>query len=228
MSPSFGSSPECNAQMISVIFFVPIKFNRARTAGLVLLSVATLMYTGMLINDYNSGHKKHAKADPTGNTVNDLSALGGSKDVNILNGVQVIQMPQLPHRRGTSATAEMKLSPSHRLAFSDRGREERKFDGRIVVLLIVIISFSTASIINTELLRIKNKIQGHGGWGFGQILPMFLTFLPFANTIQVFRKHGLSPRTPHGRRKQKRTILSRVSTTVGSERPGSSKGSILV
>ena len=167
-SPSFGSSPRCNAQMIIVIFFVPIKFNRARTAGLVLLSVATLMYTGMLINDYNSGHKKHAKVNPT---VNDPSALGGSKDVNFLNGVQVIEMPQLSHRRGTTATAEMKLSPSlaHRSTVSDRGREERKFDGRIVVLLIVIISFSTASIVNTELLRIKNKIQGNGGWGFGQV-----------------------------------------------------------
>jgi hypothetical protein len=154
--------------MIIVILFVPVKrLDRARIAGLVLLSVAALAYTGILINDYNSGDERHGART---NTVNDSSTGGGgvSEDVNVCtNGVI-----QIPHRRGTSATAEMKhsLSPPHRSTTSDRGREKRKFDGRIVVTLIVIMIFSTASIVNTELLRIKNGIKFQDDdWSFGQV-----------------------------------------------------------
>ena len=231
-APSFGNKPECNPQIIIVIFFAPIKlFNKARIAGLVLLSLVTLAYTGLLYNDYYNGRPSK---------INNVEASGAPGEAETISGpISATQTANLPPHRGCPTTTDNQPSQSHRPTIPERTRANGKFDGRIVVTVVVIIIFSIAAIVNTELLRIMNKIQLQDtSWGFGQasvlfrsscialglkryifqILPMFLTFLPLASAIQVFREHGLSPRTSHGRKKRKRRIImTRLAPSVVSE-----------
>ena len=161
-APSFGNKPECNHQIIIVIFFAPIKlFNKARIAGLVLLSLVTVAYTGLLYNDYCNGR-------PSG--INDVEASRVSGEVKDTSGPSsATQTSEPPPHRGCPNTPDNQPSQPHRSTVPERTRANSKFDGRIVVTVVVIIIFSIAAIVNTELLRIKNRIQLQDtAWGFGQ------------------------------------------------------------
>ncbi|TFK46503.1 hypothetical protein OE88DRAFT_896385 [Heliocybe sulcata] len=77
-------------------------------------------------------------------------------------------------------------------------------NGRLLVNLILILVTSMLAILNTELLRHLNhpndSAASEGSWGFGQILPLFLTVLPAWSTFLAFRKHGLGEKKKEGRR----------------------------
>jgi hypothetical protein len=161
-SPSFGNKPECNRQIIIVIFFAPIKlFNKARIAGLVLLSLVTLAYTGLLYNDYYNGRPSK---------INNVEVSGAPGEAENISGpISATQTAQPPPHRGCPIITDNQPSQSHRPTISERTRANGKFNGRIVVTVVVIILFSIAAIVNTELLRIMNRIQLQDtAWGFGQ------------------------------------------------------------
>ncbi|EPQ51727.1 hypothetical protein GLOTRDRAFT_117755 [Gloeophyllum trabeum ATCC 11539] len=92
-------------------------------------------------------------------------------------------------------------------------------NGRLIVNLLLILATSALAILNTELLRAWNHPQSdsgssEGSWGFGQILPLFLTVLPAWNACKAFKKHGLG---------EKRKDSRKVRVKASSSKKGSAR-----
>jgi hypothetical protein len=159
-APSFGSTPECNAN-IYVSIFAPIKLlSKARILGLVFIGIVTVVHTALLVNDYR---------DIFGKTPDSVIHI----DVGQTRDGHVIKL--LPLSTSTTGSAlPPSPRPSHTTSnvstFSELQPPHVKICGRICIHIGIILVFSILAIVNTELLRTYNKIHRQdGSWGFGQV-----------------------------------------------------------
>ncbi|KZT24781.1 hypothetical protein NEOLEDRAFT_1093604 [Neolentinus lepideus HHB14362 ss-1] len=142
-----------------------------------------------------------------------------------------IHTPEDPFAAGISSVFGDQLKLPKQDMFDTRYRAN--VNGRLIVSLVLIIVTSSLAILNTELLRYYNNPQSdsgssEGSWGFGQILPLFLTVLPAWSTILAFKKHGLGEKKKEGRKVRVKTARQRPqnrrpsSPRVGTDLFGSS------
>ncbi|KDQ11710.1 hypothetical protein BOTBODRAFT_189694 [Botryobasidium botryosum FD-172 SS1] len=92
----------------------------------------------------------------------------------------------------TSRSSQGSPSPS-----TDRKSKKPRIDGSLLVQLFVIIVVFALLILNAELYLNRNfNGSQRGQWGFGQVSPMFLVFIPLIGVWKGFRENGLSKRVP--------------------------------
>ena len=173
-APSFGNIATCNNTIV-VSIFAPFKLlNSGRTLFLVALSLATVGYTLLLINDYRN-------ARPAGTNATVQADDGDS--TRVMDSSSSVQMGSLSSRTPSTTTSKSHHPPPSNLTISGSQRVAVKVDGRIVVTIILILTFSVLAIVNTELLRTYNKTESQdGSWGFGQVRTKIPGYLPIGCT----------------------------------------------
>ncbi|KAJ7208569.1 hypothetical protein GGX14DRAFT_365295 [Mycena pura] len=176
-APSFGQSPDCNQDAVAVIFGPFSALKSGRIAGGTIVGLVVIGYTIMTIRDYRALKNKtkgkvQESSDPTPDSKSEASARPKFKEFPISSG------PLDPIRAGLQK------------------RRRRLIDGQLLFVLLCIAMFWIFFVLNTELVIRRNQpTQADSGlsWQFGQILPVFLTFLPLINMISAFKKFGIKP-----------------------------------
>ncbi|KAF7309309.1 hypothetical protein MIND_00301200 [Mycena indigotica] len=215
-APTFGSptTVQCNPQARAVLFRPFSALGAGRVLGAVATGVVVVVYTGVLVRDHlppapdavrrwmrrtvlrrvpNVERKAAEKPGPQPGPAH------ANPPRSVPPGLETFgpgALPRGPRRvpgrnryRGRTAASDTQR-PSYDLQIA----------WPLVIHLFVVCVLWTLAVMNTELLIRWNTntdanvdADGGSGWGFGQILPMFLVLLPLANVINAFREFGLRP-----------------------------------
>jgi len=173
-APNFGSNTTCNSEVVVVIFRPFPAINQGRIVGIVALVFIVLVYSGLLIIDYNllrfvtncfpsSGDHtvKRSSKKTTSRQTNNVS----TPLANNTRQVQTIV------RRRDASTSDQPVPPLPSEFQQPIQGHNIGIDGRMLVTLVFIAIIWSLVVLNTELLIRWNKFSSSDGsqWQFGQV-----------------------------------------------------------
>ncbi|KAJ6510331.1 hypothetical protein C8R45DRAFT_1160737 [Mycena sanguinolenta] len=179
---SFGQSPDCNGEARAVIFRPLSALKSGRILGWIVTVLVTVAYTVMTGRDILAQFKrfKNKEMEPSEETTQYASFSWKDQLPGILK-------PDL----AVSGPSDTRSERSHK---TDHGTATIRVDGRLLAELVFITTFWTFFVLNTELVIHWNQptsADSRPNWGFGQILPVLLTLLPFINMASAFKDFGM-------------------------------------
>ncbi|KAJ7171474.1 hypothetical protein C8R46DRAFT_1088514 [Mycena filopes] len=177
---TFGQSPDCNYDAVVVFFHRFKALGGGRIFGLVVVSLMAVAYSTMTARDYLTKIRRklqHRAAQPE----------------NVIPPIKRHPIPPVfsPH---TSRQPQSPVLTRRQFTQYDTARPFR--DNRLIFMLFWILVFWAGFVVHTEsIIRFNQPPQTNTSptWQFGQILPLFLTLLPFINMVNTFYEFGLRP-----------------------------------
>ncbi|KAF7344024.1 hypothetical protein MVEN_01691800 [Mycena venus] len=189
-APSFGQTPDCNREAVAVVFRRFSASTRSgRIVGGTLVGLVVIGYTFMTVRDYTARVLSWKTPKPEDKV--------SSHTLPQSQGRQT--RPEFPHLSMPSGSSDETIPPLQRrltIKAAEGTKRRRLMDERLLFMLLCIVICWFFFVLNTELvIRWNQPTQADPGssWQFGQILPMFLTFLPFINMIGAFKEFGIKP-----------------------------------
>lgn len=180
----FGSQPECNQHAVVVIFRPFPAMRGGHIFGWIVTVLLAVGYTIMTVRDYTAQamrkwkERRHKKEGP-------------DRPVRPATRIRHRSIEVIPERE-TENIVQVAQANDEILNYAYRPL----VDDRLLVMLFFILLLWVFFVLNTELLIRWNHFavaDGGSPWGFGQILPMFLTILPCVNAINAFREFRFRP-----------------------------------
>ncbi|KAJ7686443.1 hypothetical protein B0H14DRAFT_2422090 [Mycena olivaceomarginata] len=179
-APSFGHSSDCNQDAIAVIFRPFSALNSGRIVGGTIVGLVVIGYTIMTVRDY---------------TAQVLKKIGNKKQQAPLDPLPELKTPARPEFNRFPMPSDPTTPPLQRRSTIYAPKSRALINYRLLFMLLCIVISWVFFVLNTELvIHWNHPTQADAGpsWQFGQILPMFLTFLPFINMINAFKEFGLN------------------------------------
>ncbi|KAF7361202.1 hypothetical protein MSAN_01152300 [Mycena sanguinolenta] len=175
-------APDCNGEAHAVIFRPLSALKSGRILGWVVTVLVTVAYTVMTGRDILAQFKrfKNKEMEPSEEGTQYASFSWKNPSPGILKPDPTV-----------SAPPDIRSERSHD---TDHGTATVRVDGRLLVELVFITVFWTFFVLNTELvIHWNHRTSADSGpnWGFGQILPVLLTLLPFINMTNAFKDFGM-------------------------------------
>ncbi|KAJ7467201.1 hypothetical protein FB451DRAFT_1402032 [Mycena latifolia] len=178
---SFGQSPICNQYAVAVIFRPFSASKSGRILGWVVVGLACAIYTSMTARDYTTRVLKKIRES--------------RKQVERDEASPPQDCPDPLFTPSERREPPVMTSPRRQSTYY--GTPRALVDGPLLFMLVFILIFWAFFVLNTELVIRFNRPQSpnnfQSNWQFGQILPLFLTFLPMIGTINAFTQFGLKP-----------------------------------
>ncbi|KAJ6508096.1 hypothetical protein DFH09DRAFT_1199344 [Mycena vulgaris] len=183
-APSFGQSADCNPYAAAVIFRPFSALKSGRIFGWIVVGLACMIYTIMTARDYTTRVlKKIRESQRQVGREEAPPPVAQDGSVPIFTPPEKRQLPI-----NTSGL---------RRQFTDYGTPRLLIHWPLVFTLLFITLFWAFFVLNTELVirwnRPPSQATSGTNWQFGQILPLFLAFLPLINMINTFNRFGLKP-----------------------------------
>ncbi|KAJ7799136.1 hypothetical protein B0H14DRAFT_2904250 [Mycena olivaceomarginata] len=181
---SFGEDAECNREAVAVIFRPFSALRHGRILGWCIIGFMFVTYTIMTVRDYTARIKKK------------LQKKQEAPDERIpLPSVRPDPVPIQSFKcSDNQIPAAGTATPKRRATYY--GTATPLVSRPLLVTLFFIIITWAFLVLNTELtIRWYRPIRNDlvSDWQFGQILPVFLTLLPFINMISAFNQFGVKP-----------------------------------
>ncbi|KAJ7261941.1 hypothetical protein C8J57DRAFT_1335838 [Mycena rebaudengoi] len=178
-APSFGQSPQCNHEAVAVIFRPFAALQQGRVLGWCLVSLMLMGYTAMTVWDYLAPLLEPQERENSENVVESRP----------------------PIRQEPFSTSDFVLSAPANTTTLQRPAsvyEETPalVDENLLTMLLFILIVWAFFVLNIELVihwyqpSPDNSVPN---WQFGQILPLFLTLLPFIQMSSAFNRFGVKP-----------------------------------
>ncbi|KAJ7301381.1 hypothetical protein DFH08DRAFT_1090220 [Mycena albidolilacea] len=182
-APSFGQDPDCNQEAVAAIFRPFSALRHGRIFGWCSVSLMCLIYTVMTARDYTAKIRRKIEKMQQ-------SHKKASSPSSVLR--EPVRSPYFMRSTITSVHPNRTLKK----AATYYETSGPLVDYQLLVVLLLILALWVFFVLNTELIihwyqPIPDDSASH--WQFGQILPMFLIFLPLINMISAFKKFGLKP-----------------------------------
>ncbi|KAF7964933.1 hypothetical protein HWV62_1619 [Athelia sp. TMB] len=206
---TFGSNPECNRHAVLVLFWHFSVFPVGRIVGGVAGAALILGYTYITVKDYlckaREMLRKRTKPEPSLPVIDQTEKPNATNNesVEVQSGPDIVAQERLkPNKlyrivRTTYYPTLYIIMTTHVLFVQDEKFEYQPdaLDGKFLSQLVFILILWALSVMNTELLIIRNKFAPADStasiWQFGQILPLLLVAFPMVGMCTVFREYGL-------------------------------------
>ncbi|KAF8800986.1 hypothetical protein BYT27DRAFT_7148103 [Phlegmacium glaucopus] len=182
---SFGSFPECNQNAVVVIFRPFSALKSGRIFGWIVVSLVFVCYTVMTVRDYTAKVLKRIRERKASRKKADPTLEHPAPQPIVTDFAPPVARQTVPIES---------RAPRRKETFY--GDPRPLVDAALLFMLGFILLFWAFFVLNTELVIRWNQVAQNGSrlnWQFGQILAMFLTFLPFINMVTVFNRFGIKP-----------------------------------
>ncbi|KAJ7055868.1 hypothetical protein C8F01DRAFT_1157952 [Mycena amicta] len=185
-APSFGQRADCNQQAVAVIFRPFSASKSGRIVGFVIVSLMVFGYTVMTARDYTARLKKRRQNMK-------------QRQEQASSGLPPEPPVPLPTQFAPPTHSEPhnpRTPILRQFTNYDDTQARLMVDWQLLFTLFCIVVFWAFFVLNTELVIHWNQptpADSGPNWQFGQILPMFLTLLPFINMVNAFNQFGVKP-----------------------------------
>ncbi|KAF7302885.1 hypothetical protein MKEN_01250800 [Mycena kentingensis (nom. inval.)] len=213
-APTFGIRHECNSSARAFLFHPFPALGAGRIVGLVLTPTLVLGYSAVLVRDHLPPQaqdiqkwiqRKVLRRVPDVDRANAEAArsphsqpqnpFANGPSFGMGTGIGIPPLPRIPRRVPGKGQYQSRAGAK---AHAQLPSYDLQIEWPLLIHLFVVFVLWSLVVMNTELLIQANNDGGTegSGWGFGQILPMFLVLLPLANVINAFREFGIKPHPP--------------------------------
>ncbi|KAJ7731815.1 hypothetical protein DFH07DRAFT_150502 [Mycena maculata] len=185
---TFGQYPKCNRNGVVVIFRPFSALKAGRTVAWIMTVLVATVYTGILVKDH---------MPPAPKLVHQWIQKRVTKQIPATDQDIPMTSPHVaPPQKRAPATAPGRVQYHSRKPPEMPMEYDLQIAWNLVIEIAVVLMLWGLTVMNTELLIRWNRFNPSGAqssWQFGQVLPMFLTLLPFCNLVNAFRDFGLRP-----------------------------------